>query len=100
VNGQPVRSVQEGFQPDSVGPYALPLDPDVGNDMCDPKRGGFFIHGDSVGHPGEASNGCIIMSRSTREKIVNGGDTHLQVQPDNPSADLSKVMASTARRVS
>lgn len=52
-------------------PYSLRLTPDPGNDMCG--RRGFLIHGDSVSHPGDASDGCIILSRPEREAIVKTG---------------------------
>jgi hypothetical protein len=98
IDGQQIKT-GEDIRPDSVGPFALPLNPDAGNDMCDPKRTGFFIHGDSIDHPGEASNGCIIMSKATRQNIVNSGDTSLQVQADNPAAVTLKRLASIARRM-
>ena len=47
-----------------LGPYAIPLTPDEDNEMFG--RSGFFIHGDSINHPGCASEGCIIMPRSVR----------------------------------
>jgi hypothetical protein len=52
-------------------PYSLRLTPDPSNDMCG--RSGFLIHGDSVSHPGDASDGCIILSRAEREAIVKSG---------------------------
>jgi kumamolisin len=50
-------------------PYSLPLTPDPTNNMCG--RSAFLIHGDSISHPGNASDGCIILSRPEREAIVN-----------------------------
>jgi hypothetical protein len=52
-------------------PYSLRLTPDPSNDMCG--RSGFLIHGDSIAHPGDASDGCIILSRAEREAIVKTG---------------------------
>lgn len=52
-------------------PYSLRLTPDSSNQMCG--RSNFLIHGDSVSHPGDASEGCIILSRSEREAIVKTG---------------------------
>jgi hypothetical protein len=49
-------------------PYSLRLTPDPSNDMCG--RSGFLIHGDSISHPGDASDGCIIFSRAERQAIV------------------------------
>lgn len=61
------------------GPFVLWLDPDPGNDMGIPPRSGFGIHGDSYTHPGDASDGCIILPRFARERIWESGDTKLQV---------------------
>ena len=59
------------------GPFVLPLAPDEHNEMHD--RAGFLIHGDSVEHPGAASEGCIIMPRLVREAVWASGDHALQV---------------------
>jgi len=59
------------------GPYVLPLEPDGDNHMFD--RSGFLIHGDSVVHPGTASEGCIILPRAIREQIWNSRDHDLRV---------------------
>lgn len=61
------------------GPYVLGLTPAAGNNMCG--RSGFLIHGDSVVHPGTASQGCIIVPRLVREDIWKSGDTALTVIP-------------------
>jgi hypothetical protein len=61
----------------TVGVYALPLTPDPRNEMYG--RSGFFIHGDSLDHPGEASHGCLVFSRSVRELIWKSGDHVLEV---------------------
>ena len=61
----------------SHGPYVLPLTPDAGNDM--EGRSGFLMHGDSVAHPGTASQGCIIMPRAIREQVWQSGDRALEV---------------------
>lgn len=71
------------YDSESVGPYALELhavDATPGNDTHDRTgRGAFRIHGDSVKHPGDASNGCIILPRNVREKIWKSGDRDLEV---------------------
>ena len=59
------------------GPYVLGLAPDPENDMHG--RSAFLIHGDSVGHPGAASQGCVIMPRVIREQIWDSGDNRLEV---------------------
>jgi hypothetical protein len=64
------------------GPYALALRPDAGNDMHG--RDAFMIHGDSIGMPGTASRGCIVLPRFAREAIWNGGDHRLTVVREQP----------------
>jgi hypothetical protein len=67
---------------DSVlhGPFVLPLTPDPTNSMFG--RSAFLIHGDSKTHPGQASEGCIIMPRDVREAVWASTDHHLQVISD------------------
>jgi hypothetical protein len=55
-----------------VGAYAIALTPDPSNNMYG--RNSFFLHGDSVEHPGEASHGCIVMPREVREAFWKGDD--------------------------
>lgn len=62
------------------GPYALALDPEPTNEMFG--RSEFLIHGDSIPHPGDASEGCIIQLRSVREDIWKSGDHVLDVIPN------------------
>lgn len=59
------------------GPYALRLSPDAANNMCG--RSGFLIHGDSVVHPGTASEGCIILPRAVRGRVYESGDKLIEV---------------------
>lgn len=59
------------------GPFVLPLTEDPANEMFG--RSGFLIHGDSIAAPGTASEGCIIMARSIREKIYLSDDRMLEV---------------------
>jgi hypothetical protein len=42
-------------------------------------RKDFFIHGDHIGAPGTASEGCIILSHATRILISESADKQLQV---------------------
>ena len=58
-------------------PFSLPLMPAADNEMCG--RGDFLIHGDSIAAPGNASHGCIIMSRPDREHIAATGVKQLVV---------------------
>ena len=61
------------------GPEAIPLVPDVNNNMYE--RSGFMCHGDNIHVPGTASEGCIIMPRYARDQLVQGlaTDNRLQV---------------------
>jgi hypothetical protein len=59
------------------GPYVLPLTPAASNDMFG--RAGFLMHGDSLEHPGAASEGCIVLSRAARTDVWNSGDRELTV---------------------
>jgi hypothetical protein len=61
------------------GPFAMPLLPAPTNEMFG--RAGFMLHGDSISHPGDASEGCIIMDRVVRDLVWNSGDHELQVSP-------------------
>lgn len=55
-----------------LGPDALPLTPDPANEMFG--RSGFFIHGDSIEHPGCASHGCVIVPPMQRGRIEAGDE--------------------------
>jgi lipoprotein-anchoring transpeptidase ErfK/SrfK len=44
-------------------------------------RSGFLIHGDNPQGNRTASNGCIILQRSTRDQIGSSGDNTLRVVP-------------------
>lgn len=48
------------------GPYVLWLIPNAANVMYG--RSGFGLHGDSIAHSGEASEGCIVQDRDVREE--------------------------------
>jgi hypothetical protein len=50
----------------------------MSNNMCG--RDGFMIHGDSAKHPGEASDGCIIVDLPGRKAIAASGDHSLTVE--------------------
>jgi hypothetical protein len=60
-----------------LGPVVMALSPDGPAPFG---RTGFFIHGDSREHPGNASHGCIIMPRPAREAIAMSGDNVLEVE--------------------
>jgi hypothetical protein len=59
-----------------LGPFAIPLIPDASNAMCN--RGDFFCHGDTT-PSGNASQGCVIMSRATRNAMWVHQDHRIQV---------------------
>ena len=66
-----------------LGPIALPLKPlsfvgPAGSDFMY-KRGGFFIHADSLDHPGQASEGCIVLPTVARMMINENADKTLKV---------------------
>lgn len=61
------------------GPFVLRLDADPSNEMFE--RDGFLIHGDSIAHPGMASEGCIVVPRTARWQIAASGDAALTVTP-------------------
>jgi hypothetical protein len=59
------------------GPFVMWLTPKPTNQMFG--RTGFGIHGDSIEHPGLASDGCIVLKRPEREAVWNTGDRDLDV---------------------
>ncbi len=65
------------FHHPHTGGYSIRLQPDPGNNMFG--RSGFLIHGDSVKHPGQALNGCIILPLPIRQQIWNSGDKQVEV---------------------
>jgi hypothetical protein len=80
-------SIQPPNDTPAHGPYVMWLVPDRTNDMCG--RSGFGIHGDSLEHPGYASDGCIILPRPIREGIWQSGDHILQVISGLAEVNLS-----------
>lgn len=57
------------------GPYVMTLDPKPGSNMHG--RSGFLIHGNNLTN--DASLGCIILDRATRDLIWQSGDHMLRV---------------------
>ena len=70
-------TIRPAFFHNMLGPLAMPLAPDPNNEMFG--RGGFYIHGDSMLHPGMASHGCIILAHDLRKQIDAGTDRMLIV---------------------
>lgn len=66
------------FHHPKTGRWTLRLTPLPSNQMCG--RSGFMIHGDSQAHPGQASDGCIILDFAFREIITRSGITLLEVE--------------------
>ena len=62
-----------------LGPTVMALIPEPSNEMFG--RGGFFIHGDSIQHPGQASHGCVIQPRGVRQLLASSPDKQLLVKP-------------------
>ena len=61
----------------TLGPLAIPLWPAAGTETYG--RSGFFIHGDSLDHPGSASHGCIVLEHNVRLAISQSDDKALTV---------------------
>lgn len=61
----------------SKGPLTITLTPSRDNIMFG--RSAFRIHGDSRQHPGEASEGCIIVGRTSRQTIATSSASTLRV---------------------
>ena len=61
----------------NTGPFTILLEPKPGTQTFG--RSAFRIHGDSIGNPGTASHGCIILRRAEREAIWRSGDRDLEV---------------------
>ena len=59
------------------GPFCLRLTPDPATNLFG--RSGFLIHGDSRTSPGNASRGCIVLSRDAREAIWDSDDHRVMV---------------------
>lgn len=75
--------ITQRYDSPNVGPYALRLeavDARPGDDRHEGTgRGAFRIHGDSARAPGTASQGCIILPRTVRQRIWASGDRDLEV---------------------
>lgn len=61
----------------TLGIAAMQLIPDPANEMFG--RSGFYWHGDSRVHPGEASHGCLVSSTALRLKAWASGEHDLEV---------------------
>lgn len=66
-----------GYDHPHLGPVSIPLQPAASNVMHN--RGSFFIHPDSVAHPGYGSEGCITANHQTRVTVNTSTDRALTV---------------------
>lgn len=71
-------TISEPFYHHKTRAWTMRLTPSMSNNMCG--RDGFMIHGDSAKHPGEASDGCIIVDLPGRKAIAASGDHSLTVE--------------------
>ena len=62
-----------------TGPATMNLDPQPGTQTFG--RDLFRVHGDSVAHPGTASEGCVILPRNVRDRLAHSADRTLRVVP-------------------
>jgi hypothetical protein len=74
---QGIYAIQPAITDPHLGPLAMTLTPNPGNQMFG--RSGFYIHGDSFAHPGQASCGCIVLGNSARSQISLSHDRVLWV---------------------
>ncbi|WP_071988478.1 tlde1 domain-containing protein [Serratia sp. M24T3] len=65
------------FHHPHTGIFSMRLFPNPRNRMFG--RSGFLIHGDSVKHPGSASDGCIILPLPVRQRLWSSGDRSIEV---------------------
>lgn len=61
----------------TLGQHVMELEPKPGTETFG--RSGFYIHGDSLQHPGQASHGCIVLAYALREQISFSADIDLTV---------------------
>src|SRR6476469_5355334 len=76
-DARPTYEIEPAFDHSTLGPCSMPLTPAPGNDMHG--RYGFYIHGDTASMDQTASEGCIILSRATRDLIDASDDRTLEV---------------------
>lgn len=83
-------TIGEAIDHPRSGPVTLPLIADADNPACTTARDGFLIHGDSKTRPGEASAGCIVLSRTTRERLRDSRDRRLAVLRDRNALAIAE----------
>lgn len=70
-------TIGDPYNSEKLGPFVMDLIQDPENEMFD--RDEFRMHGDSISHPGSASEGCIVLDPVTRHKVAASGIKRLQV---------------------
>lgn len=87
-----IYTIEPGITHPRLGPMAMPLTPHNASAMCG--RTAFYVHGDSIANPGNASDGCIILDRALRDRINSSDDRELQVvaRIDVAVASLGRAM--------
>lgn len=78
------------FDSATHGPYCLLLKPKIGTNTFG--RTGFMWHGDSIKRPGDASHGCVVSNRYSREMAWESGDRTLKVVGGEDSTDTAPVV--------
>jgi len=80
--------ISELWNSPTLGPDACELIPEPGTNTFG--RSGFYIHGDSIQHPGLASHGCIILPPGVRAKLkVNDAISVIAFRPRVSPLDLT-----------
>ena len=72
-----IYAISAAFAHPQKGPLCMRLTPAGTNEMFG--RAGFLIHGDSIAHPGTASQGCLILPCPARRAIAESPDRILEV---------------------
>jgi len=62
----------QATSPHSIPLYPFPTTNTFGRQL-------FFMHGDQLQHPGEASHGCLVLDAFTRGRLAESSDKVLQV---------------------
>ncbi len=70
-------TIGAAYTDSKLGTYAMRLTPDTQNKMYG--RGEFLIHADSIEHPGQASEGCIVLGQAARIAVAIHPDRQLEV---------------------
>lgn len=71
------------------GPDVIVLEPVAVRQLF--ARSGFMIHGDSLAHPGMASDGCIILPRAARKEMWAAKDHMVRVIEGPPLPKRNKL---------